>query len=542
MINDTGNDIGVVTVHRKAGEGYGALVQGSDGIERQWKIETSVPFSGTRNISVSWIGENDNGNILQLLKAWKYTETKSGWEAIPGAVFNTSFDPRTCTFTIDGAESYTMASGSYFAGGKGTYEEPWLIRTAQNLDSIRYFSGQAFTDCHFAQTAEIDLGTSPWNSGNGWIPLSTLQESPFKGNYEGNGYSIKNLTIANSSLSYASLFGRVESAELRNIKMSGADVEGFYYCGILAGYCDSVFVENCSVAGTVMANGGYAGGLSGYTNWSYLLKSSSSSDISSWNNYVGGLSGSMSGYSSVTECFSSGTVTGNNYVGGISGYDNYSSYDNCYSTSGVTSYDHYSGGFIGYTYSSSVNKSYSCGSVNGYADAGGFVGFDFYDPENFSIFTNCYWDTQASGQIVSAAGEARTTDDMTYPFDPNTFIFWDFSISPVWIGNSNFNNGYPYLAWENRDYPLAPFGVTMSFNSGNLTLSWNAVEGATGYAVYSSADPYGSFSIDETGTFNGEEWTAPLPAAKMFYYVTALNNSKKLLKADIPVDARSMSR
>jgi hypothetical protein len=158
----------------------------------------------------------------------------------------------------------------------------------------------------------------------------------------------------------------------------------------------------------------------------------------------------MTGYSSVTECFSSGTVTGNNYVGGISGYDNYTSYNNCYSKSGITSYDHYSGGFIGYTKSTSANRSYSCGSVNGFSDFGGFVGFDFFDMENFSIFTSCYWDTQASGLSISAAGEGRTTDEMTFEHDANTYLWWDFnSPVPTWEINYGVNGGYPYLTWQN---------------------------------------------------------------------------------------------
>ncbi len=48
--------------------------------------------------------------------------------------------------------------------------------------------------------------------------------------------------------------------------------------------------------------------------------------------------------------------------------------------------------------------------------------------------------------------------------------------------------------------------------------------------MYSSDDPYGTFTLDESGGFTGEEWTATVGDSKMFYFVTATNATKKTPK------------
>jgi len=73
----------------------------------------------------------------------------------------------------------------------------------------------------------------------------------------------------------------------------------------------------------------------------------------------------------------------------------------------------------------------------------------------------------------------------------------------------------------------APANLLIANTSGNVTLSWDAVTGATGYKVFSSADPYGTFTEDTSGTLNGVEWTAPTSTTKLFYYVVAVNDNTK---------------
>jgi len=79
-----------------------------------------------------------------------------------------------------------------------------------------------------------------------------------------------------------------------------------------------------------------------------------------------------------------------------------------------------------------------------------------------------------------------------------------------------------YFLGQIADGILPPENVTISTDSESIFLFWDAVPGATGYAVHSSDEPYAGFMEDLTGTFDGESWSAPLPLEKRFYYVVAL--------------------
>lgn len=73
----------------------------------------------------------------------------------------------------------------------------------------------------------------------------------------------------------------------------------------------------------------------------------------------------------------------------------------------------------------------------------------------------------------------------------------------------------------------APSNLVITNENPNIKLTWAPVSGASEYKVYSSNDPYGTFAEDTTGTFDGEEWVAPLSSSKLFYYVVAVNESMK---------------
>ncbi len=71
--------------------------------------------------------------------------------------------------------------------------------------------------------------------------------------------------------------------------------------------------------------------------------------------------------------------------------------------------------------------------------------------------------------------------------------------------------------------PVNPESVTIANTLTEITVSWNAVIGATSYKIYYSTDPYTGFTEDTSGSFNGTSWTAPLSVDKHFYYVVAVN-------------------
>nr|HXK50817.1 hypothetical protein [Clostridiales bacterium] len=64
----------------------------------------------------------------------------------------------------------------------------------------------------------------------------------------------------------------------------------------------------------------------------------------------------------------------------------------------------------------------------------------------------------------------------------------------------------------------APTNVATSISGSDIVITWDAVAGASGYNVYSSADPYGTFNLVTTVGTNS--YTVAT-GTKLFYYFTS---------------------
>jgi hypothetical protein len=96
------------------------------------------------------------------------------------------------------------------------------------------------------------------------------------------------------------------------------------------------------------------------------------------------------------------------------------------------------------------------------------------------------------------------------------------------VGNETVSSGH-YIGWALGGGILsAPENVVISaLNDSTVSVTWDIVDGATGYKVYSSVDPYGTFSEDSTGTFTSSRvWEKIFDGNKYFYYVIATNPTK----------------
>ena len=61
---------------------------------------------------------------------------------------------------------------------------------------------------------------------------------------------------------------------------------------------------------------------------------------------------------------------------------------------------------------------------------GGLIGYNDNPDARY-----CYWDTETSGQVTSAGGEGRATDEMTYDFSKIAYEHWDFN--DIWAAIEN---------------------------------------------------------------------------------------------------------
>ncbi|MBM3316831.1 MAG: hypothetical protein FJY75_03165 [Candidatus Eisenbacteria bacterium] len=323
-------------------------------------------------------------------------------------------------------------------------------------------------------TAEFLPGGAFHNGGQGWIPIGTSSANSFAGTFDGHGNAIIGIFI-NRISDYQALFGYTGSCTIRSIAVEDVDVTGANIAGSLVGLNRGDVLDARST-GTV--SGGYrVGGLVGENNPGTVSASSSSATIQANDGRIGGLVGFNVG-GTVVNCFATGQVTGGWYVGGLIGRNlngtvtqsfatgnvistsvagglvgdtEGGTISNCYATGSAQAVNWFGGGLIGYLWTTAVSNSFSTGFVSGGEDIGGLVGYRFGGSVSGS-----YWNTETSGQSVSAGGMGRTTEEMTYPYAANTYTGWAFGT--IWEEDTTggVNSGYPYLYWQIPEPASAP--------------------------------------------------------------------------------------
>ena len=124
-------------------------------------------------------------------------------------------------------------------------------------------------------TADIDM------SGYDWVPMGDMDNCWFSGTFEGNGYTVSNLSITEGIVdtygSYYGFFGHTWNAVIRNLNVSGfiEDDDGSYTCvGAVVGLLEGGKIVNCSTSDfDIECNNIYrsnaAGGIGGIVGFAY---------------------------------------------------------------------------------------------------------------------------------------------------------------------------------------------------------------------------------------------------------------------------------
>ncbi len=298
-----------------------------------------------------------------------------------------------------------------FGGGTGTPEDPYLILTANQLDSLRYYP----QDC-FRQIADIDLNQYPYNTGNGWVPLCSITD-PFTGVYDGNGLRILNLQISGGQ-NIKGLFLKLQDAEVRNLELEGVQIEDGSTLGVVSGVAEGSLITGCRVSGSLSGYdilGGIAGDVSDCEISAcevdlYLLGHEAGGGIAGWVvssqitgctvhfSYAymyagfGGIVGYAFSYTDIENCQVSGEMRGGGPHGGIVGEMEYGSVINCRSSHGFLQAGGPVGGIIGRAYVAvDILDCRSSLFVRGSGPVGGIVG----SVENGSFLQRC----SASGNV-----------------------------------------------------------------------------------------------------------------------------------------------
>ncbi len=197
------------------------------------------------------------------------------------------------------------------------------ISNATHLNAVRHrLDGGAYqqsetTDAIYCSngcrgyelTADIDL------AGIEWQPIGSLSE-PFSGVFNGNGYTISNLTIKMGNTIGMGLFevigvrGRVENVGLVNVNIAGQS-----NVGAIAGYNFGTII-NSHAEGKLVVLNSYVGGLVGRNNGGMIVNSYANVDVHANNIYAGGLVGWNETGGFIVNSYAVGTVRANNGLAG----------------------------------------------------------------------------------------------------------------------------------------------------------------------------------------------------------------------------------
>ena len=218
--------------------------------------------------------------------------------------------------------------------GEGTEASPYVIN---NLEDLKFFrddvnAGNNYAGKYIKVTAtEIDLNNEEWT------PIAYMGKT-FKGNFDGNNVTVKNLKITKALTNSAEnngigFFGRTDSpATIENIIIENVDITGSLYVGAIVGYgYTDKHVEGCTVKGNIAIDAWwYAGviGGNGYMNLvddCHVIGNNGSYIKGNDGSYIGGIWGFRGeGNNKITNCTVTNlNIIGVDRVGGICGIGHY---------------------------------------------------------------------------------------------------------------------------------------------------------------------------------------------------------------------------
>lgn len=386
-------------------------------------------WEGRYAVAINTAGRNKFVMVKHIsLSAY---QAGTGWVPIPE---NTQAD-----FVFDGNE---LNINDLLITSSGTLWKALFIKCEGWLKNVRVYagvvSGGSYTAilCGLKTNMENNVLTDCEVTANGdinGIMCAAVGDKTYTNCHVVNG------TLTTSSGAYAGLF-----------------------CGVngwaASGLSNATSITGCSVTGTL--NNTYSGatntlaaigGFCGYAEgtfdkcWANVVVNGGRS------RFIGGFVGHInSATCDITECFALGEVTGNTRVAGFVGHCQGSGLvKNCYSKGKVNLVEIIAppagtkavGGFCSLLASgSTLENCYSTGliTLNTAPTAiGGFL-----SSNSASTVTNCYWDTETSGQATSAAGTGKTTSEMKTGAIGAATIYVGWSTS-IW--DALTNSDYPQL-------------------------------------------------------------------------------------------------
>lgn len=265
------------------------------------------------------VEEMTTTNLLTALNAWVVSQNNglySGWQnsAIQIPVSNASghypvlMPPNEYTpdYNEDYEGDYTATcsiSDLYSTRTDGTAGCFYSISSLDELEVFQKYVNEGYEteDIVFFLTRDIDMSQKySVDTERSWTPIGNV-DTPFRGIFDGQGYTLKYLYI-NSSSDDQGLFGHITGTK--------------------------ALVKNLGVSGVVRGNVN-AGSICGDFNFGTIANCWSSCEVTALGNNAGGIVGGAN-MGTITNCANYGVVVNADAYGGIAGYAFNTTMEYCY--------------------------------------------------------------------------------------------------------------------------------------------------------------------------------------------------------------------
>ena len=512
------------------------------------KERLTIPALATQEYKITFKVEIWNGNAMNE----KDIEASlTNYEFVSGTAYNLIatidkdvLDAKKIEFAAEIIDWYKPTPEDHEIGYYKTADgNTYVVTSNDGLKKIaEEINAGVATDRNIVLSEDIDLNASRSLVSN-WTPIGS-EEKPFKGTFDGKGFTIKNLVLApdESANWYVGFFGYAKNATIKNVVFENVNVlvggedtnDGGHIAAVVGALEGTSTIENVTVQGNVyveadvtMNNASRVAavvGGNGYGNVTVKnvhVQAAEGSYVKA-NNCVGAIAGQLNWWASFENCSSNIDVTGTKFfAGGIIGIaPTQATFVNCHSTGDVAitagrsgkAHDHYRVGGIAGGWDD--NTSYPCvltncsytGKLTGVNSDGsvaeafsylGYVGRGYtingkdgskvvIDGVEFvQTAPGVYGVTNAEGEEVVAAG---SKEDLPKT-DDGTKIDTNFDENTTLLGDitlsageTNANSGYAATGVKvSNGAVLDGKGHTLTVNDANTT--WACVVAVTGGTI-----------------------------------------------------------
>ena len=339
--------------------------------------------------------------------------------------------------------------------GNGTYSNPYLISTVQDLFDFRerVADGEQSACAKLMNDIAFNTGTSYNADGYTgdepveWKPIGATMGTKYKGVFNGNGYTISGLYNKSTWTNEIGFFGYTdEGAVIKNLTIKDSFIWGESYVGALIGKANKTTVTNCHNYSTYVKAADKLGGLIGaaysctVTGCSSKVDQPDKYNILNYDPYceMGGIIGNFQ-LGTISDCVNESNLKAEgDYcpLGGIVGLTTGGVIQRCVQT-GKFSYftDYDTGGIVG-----------NFGTTHGLTDGNLFI-------EDCLVLNSI----QLIGELTYSGGWVVENDTTTYIrncYTDGCLLYDLFSNQNANISNSFYGNEIARVDKDRNDYEL----------------------------------------------------------------------------------------